>query len=180
MKTNRRQFLELASTAGAWFPFWKSAAKVQEGSSSDGSVGPANRGRTASATHVPLFDGTSLKGWHVLGPSRWQVENGELLGSCDAAEGGWLELDRGFEDFVLRFAFRSSSGEAGVLLRNAPLTWSRYAHPADRGRIRSLCQARPCESHWTLDHSQCIRKRLRSRARHRGWRYQRRWTNGYR
>ena len=134
MKTNRRQFLELASTAGAWFPFWKSAAKVQEGSSSsDGSVGPANRGRTASATHLPLFDGTSLKGWHVLGPARWQVENGELLGSCDAAEGGWLELDRGFEDFVLRFAFRSSSGEAGVLLRNAPLTWSRYAHPADRG-----------------------------------------------
>ena len=134
MKTNRRQFLELASTAGAWFPFWKSAAKVQEGSSSsDGSVGPANRGRTASATHVPLFDGTSLKGWRVLGPARWQVENGELLGSCDVAEGGWLELDRGFEDFVLRFAFRSSSGEAGVLLRNAPLTWSRYAHPADRG-----------------------------------------------
>ncbi len=34
---------------------------------------------------------------------------------------------------MLRFAFRSTSGEVGVLLRNAPLNWSRYAHPADRG-----------------------------------------------
>jgi hypothetical protein len=34
---------------------------------------------------------------------------------------------------VLRFAFRSTSGEAGVLLRNAPLEWSRFSRPAHAG-----------------------------------------------
>lgn len=128
MKTNRRQFLELASTAGAWFPFWKSGAELQEGSPPR----TTSRGRATASSFLPLLDGTGLDGWRVQGPARWRVENGELLGSCDAAGGGWLEMHRGFEDFVLRFAFRPTSGEAGVLLRNAPLNWSRYSHPADR------------------------------------------------
>ena len=38
-------------------------------------------------------------------------------------------LDRGLEDFELKFSFRAGGGEAGILLRNAPVSWSRFSHP---------------------------------------------------
>jgi hypothetical protein len=134
MKPNRRQFLALASTAGAWFPFLKAGARLKQGSSSPAaSAEQSNLARATGTAPMSLFDGTSLTGWRMQGPAQWRVESGELLGSCDASGGGWLATQRGFEDFVLRFAFRSTSGEAGVLLRNAPLDWSRFSHPAHAG-----------------------------------------------
>jgi hypothetical protein len=127
MKPNRRQFLALASTAGAWVPLAQAAARLEPGSLPP-SAGPGNLGGTSGSAPVSLFDGNSLSGWRKQGPAQWRVENGELLGSCDAPGGGWLATERGFEDFVLRFAFRSTGGEAGVLLRNASLNWSRFSH----------------------------------------------------
>src|SRR5580698_757298 len=132
MKANRRQFLALASTAGAWVPFSQAAAKLEDGSPSVGAA-QANLARTNGSAPQSLFDGSSLTGWRKQGPAQWRVESGELLGSCDALGGGWLETERGFEDFVLRFAFRSTGGEAGVLLRNAPVAWSRSSHPESNG-----------------------------------------------
>src|ERR1700678_2205630 len=123
MKPNRRQFLALASTAGAWVPLSQAAARLEQGSPSV-SAAQGNLGRSSGSAPLSLFDGTSLTGWRRQGPAQWRVENGELLGSCDAPGGGWLATERGFEDFVIRFAFRSAGGEAGVLLRNAPLAWS--------------------------------------------------------
>jgi Domain of Unknown Function (DUF1080)/FG-GAP-like repeat len=134
MKPNRRQFLALASTAGAWVPLAQAAAKLEPSSLSPAmGAGQGNITKTSASAPLSLFDGTSLSGWRVQGPAQWRVENGALLGSCDASGGGWLLTERGFQDFVLRFAFRSTSGEAGVLLRNAPLSWSRFSHAKDAG-----------------------------------------------
>ncbi len=130
MKPSRRQFLALASTAGAWVPFSQAASKLEQGSPS--TSGQASIARNGGSAPLSLFDGTSLSGWRKQGPAQWS-ERGELLGSCDAPGGGWLIAERGFEDFVLRFAFRPAGGEAGVLLRNAPLAWSRFSHPAANG-----------------------------------------------
>jgi hypothetical protein len=132
MKPNRRQFLALATTAGAWVPLSQAAAKLEPGSPLI-SAGQGHMAKTTGSAPVTIFDGTSLSGWRTQGPAQWSVDNGALLGACDAPGGGWLKSERGFEDFVFRFAFRSTSGEAGVLLRNAPLTWSRFFHPADAG-----------------------------------------------
>src|SRR4051794_13970471 len=53
-----------------------------------------------------LFDGTSLKGWHSSGPASWRVEHGEIVGSANAGTGGWLVLDKTYEDFLLAFSFQ--------------------------------------------------------------------------
>jgi hypothetical protein len=58
------------------------------------------------------FDGVSISGWHVRGSGKWRVEHGELVGASGAGESGWLVLDHGLEDFVLKFSFRANSGEA--------------------------------------------------------------------
>lgn len=133
MKPNRRQFLALASTAGAGFPFLQAGAKLQQASSPAISAGQGNIARTTGLSPLSLFDGASLTGWRIQGPAQWRVENGELLGSCETRGGGWLATQRGFEDFVLKFAFRSSGEEMGVLLRNASLDWSRFSHPEHAG-----------------------------------------------
>lgn len=34
---------------------------------------------------VPLFNGKDLTGWKVVGPERWTVENGTILGKAFTA-----------------------------------------------------------------------------------------------
>jgi hypothetical protein len=72
--------------------------------------------RTTAASSV--FDGSSLKGWHTMGPAKWRVERGEIVGSAGAAP-GWLVLDRAYEDVGVKFAFRCRNCETGVLVRGA-------------------------------------------------------------
>lgn len=76
-----------------------------------------------SADHsnkTSLFNGKSLAGWHAQG-GNWRVVNGEMVGSAQDGAGGWLFLDRGYEDLLLELAFRCDGCDAGILLRNAPL-----------------------------------------------------------
>jgi Domain of Unknown Function (DUF1080)/FG-GAP-like repeat len=155
MKPNRRQFLAFASTVGAWLSIFKAGARLKAPALPAAAVSTGNV--TPATAPVQLFDGNSLAGWRMHGPAKWSVENGELMGSCEAAAGGWLATERGFEDFVLKFAFRATSADTGVLLRNAPLAWSRYSHTADAGGRTmgvyvALTGARPGEmSMLTLD-----------------------------
>jgi hypothetical protein len=87
MKPKRRQFPALASTAGAWFPFLKAGARLNQESSSP----QGNFARATGTAPMQLFDGTSLTGWRMQGPAQWRVDSGELLGSCEASGvGGWL------------------------------------------------------------------------------------------
>ena len=65
------------------------------------------------------FKATSLAGWHVLGQAAWRVQNGEMIGTVrPGGYGGWLALDRSYQDAALYANFRCNSGcQTGILLR---------------------------------------------------------------
>lgn len=70
-------------------------------------------------TFVPdaKFEGSTLTGWHTLGQADWKAENGEIVGK-GTGSGGWLLLDRSYQDTGVYTAFRcSGSCDTGVLLR---------------------------------------------------------------
>jgi hypothetical protein len=74
----------------------------------------------AGPTFVPAstFKGSTLTGWQVLGQAAWRAENGELIGTPKEAGGGWLVLDRSYQDVALYTALRCSGGcKTGVLFR---------------------------------------------------------------
>jgi hypothetical protein len=74
---------------------------------------------TAPAVFVPdsTFRGSSLAGWHSLGQAQWRAENGEIVGNGGQG-GGWLILDKSFQDTGFFASFRCTGGcKAGVLLR---------------------------------------------------------------
>ena len=77
-----------------------------------------------AATHdfVPdwAFRGSTLAGWHTLGHATWRAENGEIVGKPDSPDGGWLILDKGYQDVKFYTEFRcAATCDAGVLLRAA-------------------------------------------------------------
>src|SRR5437773_10933401 len=65
------------------------------------------------------FKGASLSGWHTLGQADWRAENGELIGADKrGGVGGWLVLDRSFQDVAFHASFRATGGaKSGLLLR---------------------------------------------------------------
>src|SRR5580704_7613417 len=75
-----------------------------------------------AATHdfVPdaVFKGSSLAGLRTLGAATWRAENGEISGAPQSPDGGWLVLDKGYQDLQFYTEFRCSTEcDAGVLLR---------------------------------------------------------------
>ncbi len=74
----------------------------------------------ATKNFVPdvTFKGSALTGWHELGQADWRANNGEIFGTPKSESGGWLVLDRGYQDVQLFAAFRCTGAcKAGVLLR---------------------------------------------------------------
>src|SRR5690348_17054160 len=65
------------------------------------------------------FDGSSLKGWHTLGDATWQAKVGEFMGTAKAGgSGGWLVLDRSYQDIELAATFRCEADcKTGILVR---------------------------------------------------------------
>lgn len=71
-----------------------------------------------SFTPDHTFTGSSLNGWHTIGQAEWRAENGELIGKPKAKGGGWLVLDRSYQDVALYAEYECESGcQAGVLFR---------------------------------------------------------------
>ena len=75
-----------------------------------------------AATHdfVPdaVFKGSSLTALRTLGSAAWRAENGEIAGAPKTPEGGWLVLDKSYQDIQFYTEFRCSAAcNAGVLLR---------------------------------------------------------------
>ena len=74
-------------------------------------VGPSFRPDTT-------FTGSSLTGWHTVGPAEWRAENGEVIGTPKPGGGGWLVLDRSYQDIGVYTQFRCTGAcETGVLFR---------------------------------------------------------------
>lgn len=65
------------------------------------------------------FKGSSLTGWHVLGPGDWKAQNGEITGTPQAGgAGSWLVLNHSYQDAAIFAAFRCAEGcKTGILLR---------------------------------------------------------------
>jgi hypothetical protein len=74
----------------------------------------------APTVFVPdaTFKGSTLTGWHTLGGADWTAQNGELVGKAKQGSGGWLVLDKSYQDVGFFAAFKCSEGcKTGVLLR---------------------------------------------------------------
>ena len=72
----------------------------------------------ASKNFVPdaTFKGSSLTGWRPFGQADWRARDGEIIGVPKA--GGWLVLDRAYQDVAFFSAFRCAPGcRTGILLR---------------------------------------------------------------
>ncbi|MEO5740670.1 MAG: DUF1080 domain-containing protein, partial [Vicinamibacterales bacterium] len=64
------------------------------------------------------FRGSTLAGWHVLGDAEWKAVDGELVGTPKSPDGGWLILDKSFQDVEFGADFKCAGGcRTGVLLR---------------------------------------------------------------
>src|SRR5271154_6993305 len=133
MRTSRRQFLEASSALGALFPFLKFAPKSAGKILTQPTATALQEVAKSASAPTYQFNTSDLSGWHPKGSGKWSVKAGEIVGASDSSGNGWLVLDRGLQDFALKFSFRSTGGEVGVLLRNAPLGWTRFSHPGDAG-----------------------------------------------
>jgi hypothetical protein len=64
------------------------------------------------------FQGSSLTGWHPVGHAGWRAENGEIIGTPQNPDGGWLVMDKGYQDLELYTEFRCAENcDAGILTR---------------------------------------------------------------
>ena len=66
-----------------------------------------------------MVTGSTLAGWHILGDADWKAQNGELVGTAKpGGNGGWLVMDKGFQDVQLYASYRCTGAcTSGVLLR---------------------------------------------------------------
>ena len=72
------------------------------------------------STFIPdwTFKGSTLAGWHVLGSADWKAIDGELVGTPRSTDGGWLILDKSFQDVEFGADFKCVGAcRTGVLLR---------------------------------------------------------------
>src|SRR5215467_13707517 len=64
------------------------------------------------------FQGSSLAGWHTVGDADWSAANGEIRGVPKSSDGGWLVLDKSYQDLEFYTELRcSGTCSAGILLR---------------------------------------------------------------
>ena len=65
-----------------------------------------------------VFKGSALAGWTRLGDADWKAENGEIIGTPKQPAGGWLVLDKSFQDVAVFSNVTCNGGcKAGLLLR---------------------------------------------------------------
>ena len=64
------------------------------------------------------FKGSNLTGWHPVGGAAWRADNGEIVGTPQQPDGGWLMLDRSYQDVGFYASFQCAPGcRTGVMLR---------------------------------------------------------------
>src|SRR5262249_38294174 len=77
-----------------------------------------------AATHdfLPdfVFRESTLAGWRTIGHANWRASNGEITGTAQDQDGGWLVLDKSYQDVKFYTEFRCAARcDGGVLLRAA-------------------------------------------------------------
>jgi hypothetical protein len=66
----------------------------------------------------PVFDGTSLAGWHTVGGAQWRVENGAIVGTVHNGAEGWLVMDSVYGPAELTASFECNHCQPSVLVRS--------------------------------------------------------------
>jgi hypothetical protein len=65
-----------------------------------------------------VFSGSSLTGWYSVGQADWKASNGEIVGTPKQPAGGWLILDKSFQDVALYADVQCQEGcKTGLLFR---------------------------------------------------------------
>jgi hypothetical protein len=66
-----------------------------------------------------VFSGSTLTGWTPLGQgATWRAQNGDIIGTPAQPAGGWLVLNKSFQDVAVYTTLACSAGcKAGILLR---------------------------------------------------------------
>lgn len=105
----------------------------------------------------PLFDGTSLDGWVLLGKrgEGYQVRDGKIV--CLPGSGGNLLTASEYRDFVLRFEFKLEPGSNNGLCVRCPLSWRDLAYAGNELQIIDNSASRyrdikPWQKHGSLYH----------------------------
>src|SRR5262245_13169718 len=89
-------------------------------------VGAFVLGLSAQGTQNPAefapdgaVKGSTLSGWKAVGDADWRAQNGELVGTAKAGgAGGWLVMEKGFEDVQLFTNYRCTGAcKSGILVR---------------------------------------------------------------
>jgi hypothetical protein len=64
------------------------------------------------------IQGSTLAGWHTLGNADWRMQNGAITGTPKTPAGGWLILDKSYQDVGVFASFQCLTGcLTGVLMR---------------------------------------------------------------
>lgn len=65
-----------------------------------------------------VFRGSALTGWTPMGDASWKAQNGEIVGTPKGPGGGWLLLEKSFQDVAVFTNVSCTGGcKTGVLLR---------------------------------------------------------------
>src|SRR5262245_28396945 len=65
-----------------------------------------------------IFKGSALTGWTPIGAADWKAQNGEIVGTPKSPAGGWLVLNKSFEDVgVFSNITCDADCKAGILMR---------------------------------------------------------------
>ena len=73
------------------------------------------------------FQGSSLANWKPIGHANWRAENGEIIGTPQNPEGGWLVMDKGYQDLELFKKYPTTS--LYQLLNRKIDTCKEHIHP---------------------------------------------------
>ena len=74
----------------------------------------------ATGDFIPdvVFRASSLDGLQTVGQADWRANNGEITGRPRSQDGGWLVLDKSYQDVQFHTEFRCAAAcDAGLLLR---------------------------------------------------------------
>lgn len=87
-------------------------------SAADDGLSAGPDGSESTKAWAPLFNGSTLEGWHRVGDGEWTVEDGVIVGRANKEKlYGLLFTDDQFDDFTVRFKFKVLAGDSGFYIR---------------------------------------------------------------